>query len=348
MPSIGSSGYRIGYSSALTRSSTEPLASADSFRVWFERQPPPVYAELLEGSAVIIGSGIDEAHAQGSIAEAQAIIASAYIRYDGQLMDVAPELRVISRTGIGLDNIAIDEATERGIAVCHVPDGPTVSTAEHTIALMLAVAKELPRATSVLANGKRDFFNEYEGVELDGLCCGLVGLGQIGRRVAVFTRALGMHVIAYDPYVDPEVATTLQITLVPDLDTLLKQADTISLHTPLTPDTTHMINAQRLALMKPGAILINTARGGLIDETALLQALDSGHLRGAGLDVFEPEPPNPTNQLLHRDNVIATPHIAGATIAGKDRLWRAAIAQALQVLKGERPPHLVNLAELPA
>jgi len=326
----------------LTNFDTQSSASANWFRIWFERKPPPAYAELLEGSAVIVGNGKSEAHAQGSIAQAQAIIASAYVRYDGALMDTAPALRVISRTGIGLDNIAIDEATERGIAVCNAPNGPTVSTSEHAIALMLAVAKELPRATSALGSGKRDFFNEYQGVELDGLCCGLVGLGQIGQRVAVFTRALGMHVIAYDPYVDPEIATTLQVELVPDLNTLLKQADTVSLHAPLTPDTNQMINAERLALMKPGAILINTARGGLIDETALLQALDSGHLRGAGLDVFEPEPPNPTNQLLHRDNVIATPHIAGATIAGKDRLWRAAIAQALQVLKGERPPHLVN------
>ena len=321
---------------------------SERYRFWFERQPPDQYVELLVESAEILGNGAVGPDRLDTIGDAQAIVASARIRYDGALMDRVPGLRVISRTGIGIDNIAIEEATERGIAVCNVPDGPTVSTSEHTVALLLAVAKQLGTGGRALREGHGDFFNEYEGVELDGLCCGLVGLGQIGRRVAVFTRALGMHVIAYDPYVDPEVATTLQITLVPDLDTLLKQADTISLHTPLTPDTTHMINAQRLALMKPGAILINTARGGLIDETALLQALDSGHLRGAGLDVFEPEPPNPTNQLLHRDNVIATPHIAGATIAGKDRLWRAAIAQALQVLKGERPPHLVNLAELPA
>jgi D-3-phosphoglycerate dehydrogenase / 2-oxoglutarate reductase len=317
----------------------------ERFRFWFERQPPDEYRQLLEESAEILGNETVGTDRLETIGQAQAIIASARIRYDGALMDRAPGLQVISRTGIGVDNIAIDEATSRGIAVCNVPNGPTVSTSEHTVALMLAVCKQLSRAARALLEGHGDFFNEYQGVELDGLCCGLVGLGQIGRRVAVVTRALGMHVIAYDPYVDPEIATTLQIELVPDLDTLLKQADTVSLHTPLTPDTNQMINAQRLALMKPGAILINTARGGLIDETALLQALDSGHLRGAGLDVFEPEPPNPTNQLLHRDNVIATPHIAGATIAGKDRLWRAAIAQALQVLNGERPAHLVNLPE---
>jgi D-3-phosphoglycerate dehydrogenase len=314
----------------------------ERFRFWFERQPPDEYLQLLEESAEILGNETVGANRLETIGQAQAIIASARIRYDGALMDQAPGLQVISRTGIGVDNIAIDEATSRGIAVCNVPNGPTVSASEHTVALMLAVCKQLSRAGRALREGHGDFFNEYQGVELDGLCCGLVGLGQIGRRVAVVTRALGMQVIAYDPYVDPEIATTLQTELVPDLDTLLKQADTVSLHTPLTPDTNQMINAQRIALMKPGAILINTARGGLIDETALLQALDSGHLRGAGLDVFEPEPPNPTNQLLHRDNVIATPHIAGATIAGKDRLWRAAIAQALQVLKGERPASLAN------
>lgn len=312
------------------------------YRVWFERDPPPTYAQLLEGSAVIVGSGRSEARADGSVTQAQAIIASSRVRYDAALMDVAPGLRVISRTGIGLDNVSIDDATARGIAVCHVPDGPTVSTAEHAIALMLAVAKELPRAADALRNGKTDFFNDYDGLELCGLCCGIVGLGQIGRRVAAFASALGMEVIAYDPLLEPETARALDVQLVDSLEELLRRADAVSLHAPLTPETDRMINATRLALMRPGSILVNTARGRLVDEHALLDALRSGHIRAAGLDVFDPEPPDHGNELLRRSDVIATPHIAGATAASKDRLWRAAISQALQVLRGERPASLAN------
>ncbi len=315
---------------------------ATAFRMWFERDPPPIYAQLLEGSALIVGSGVSEAHARGSIAGAEAIIASSRVRYDGPLMDIAPRLRVISRTGIGLDNVAVEEATARGIAVCSVPDGPTISTAEHAIALMLAVAKELPRATTALREGQGDFFNAYAGVELDGLCCGLVGLGKIGRRVARFATALGMEAVAHDPFVDPAVATSLGVELLPDLDALLVRADVVSLHAPLTPETSRIIDARRLALMKRGAILVNTARGGLVDEQALLAAVRSGHIRGAGLDVFDPEPPDPACELLQRSEVVATPHIAGATVAGKDRLWRGAIEQALEVLRGERPENLAN------
>ncbi len=153
-----------------------------------------------------------------------------------------------------------------------------------------------------------------------------------------------MYVIACDPYVDPALAASMSVELVPDLEALLGRADVVSLHTPLTDLTTRMIDQRRLALMKPGAILVNTARGGLIDEEALLGALDSGQIRGAGLDVFEVEPARRDNPLLHRPDVVATPHIAGATVASKDRLWRIAITQALQVLRGETPPYLVNPA----
>jgi D-3-phosphoglycerate dehydrogenase len=251
-------------------------------------------------------------------------------------------LRVISRTGIGLDNITIPEASRRGIAICHTPSGPTISTAEHAIALLLATAKALPQTTRAMRERRGDLFNEYRGVELDGLCMGIVGLGQIGSRVARFAQAIGMRVIAFDPLVEPALATELGVTLVPTLDDLLAASDAVSLHAPLTPETTNMIDARRIAGMRKGAILINTARGGLVDETALADALEAGHLRGAGLDVFDPEPPSPDNPLLQRDDVIATPHIAGATEAGRDRLWRLAIAQALQVLANERPDGLAN------
>lgn len=151
-----------------------------------------------------------------------------------------------------------------------------------------------------------------------------------------------MRVTAYDPLIPAEQAAALGVELAPTLDVLLAAADIVSLHLPLTPATRHLINAARLAQMKPGAILINAARGGLVEEAALLAALERGHLQGAGLDVFDREPPAPDHPLLQRLDVVATPHIAGATIAGKDRVWQVAIQQALQVLRGERPPHLLN------
>lgn len=316
------------------------------FRFWFERHPPAEYARLLDGCAVIIGDHESSRNRLDSVVEAQAIVASARVRYDADLMDQAPELRVISRTGMGLDNIAIDEASARGIAVCNVPDGPTVSTAEHTIALMLAVAKQLAPAGRALREGRGDFFNDYQGVEVAGLCLGLVGFGNIGSRVARMAMGLDMRVMAFDPFVDRARMDAMGVERAPDLDTLLATADAVSLHIPLTDDTRLMINTKRVAQMKRGSILINAARGGLVDERAVLGALQSKHLGGAGLDVFQTEPPDPTNELLRRDDVVATPHIAGATLASKDRLWRTAITQALQALRGERPMHLVNPASV--
>jgi D-3-phosphoglycerate dehydrogenase len=312
------------------------------FRFWFERRPPERYAQLLEGAAVILSDENGSNGAPEAITQAQAVVASARVRYDAELMDRVPALRVISRTGIGVDNIALDEATSRGIAVCNVPDGPTVSTAEHTVTLLMATAKQVPVAAEALREGRGDLFNDYQGIELDGLTLGLVGLGQIGQRVAVISRAIGMRVVAYDPYVDPAVAASIPVELVEDLGMLLRRADAVSLHTPLTEQTSRMIDRESIAQMKPGAIIVNTARGGLIDEAALLEALNSGHISGAGLDVFDPEPPRTENPLLHRPDVIATPHVAGATLASKDRLWRMAITQALQVLRGEMPANLVN------
>ena len=167
-------------------------------------------------------------------------------------------------------------------------------------------------------------------------------MGRIGSRVARFAQALEMIVIAYDPYLSPAVAAAAGVELTSSLETLLAVADVVSIHAPYSPETHHLFNAERFAQMKPGAYLINAARGGLVDEAALLSALESGHLAGAGLDVFDPEPPPANHPLLQRDNVIASGHVAGATQASKDRLIEGAIQQALNVLRGERPPFLLN------
>ncbi|HBY94847.1 MAG TPA: hydroxyacid dehydrogenase [Chloroflexi bacterium] len=314
------------------------------YRIWFERPLPVEYAHLLDGVALPVGpaSATPEAPLV-ALREAHGIIASSQVRYDGALMDQAPTLRVIARTGIGLDNVCIADATARGIAVCYAPDAPTISTAEHAVTLMLACLKRLKECERQLRRGEKiDFFGNYRGAEIHGLHLGLVGLGRIGRHVAKIALALGTHVVGFDPYVPAEQVVNLGIEPASTLDAMLQTSDIVSLHVPLTPETRHLMNAQRLAQLKPGAFLINTARGGLVDEAALLDALESGRLQGAGLDVFDPEPPGPSNPLLQREDVICTPHIGGATLASKDRLWNTAITQVLQVLRGERPPYLVN------
>ncbi len=316
------------------------------FRIWFERSVPYEHAHLWKGVAEVAGSAADTPDDPfAALPGAHAIIASSQYLYDGAVMDRDPELRVISRTGIGVDSIVIPDATARGIVVCNAPDGPTISTAEHAFTLLLAVAKDLKRVEAQLQSREKiNFFNTYQGLELYGLQLGLVGLGRIGRRVARMAQALEMRVVAYDPYVPLIHAEELGVALAPTLEAVLRTSDIVSLHVPLTEETRHLINAERLTLMKPGAILINAARGGLVDEAALVEALDSGHLRGAGLDVLSVEPLHldPNHPLLHRENVIVTPHIAGLTTASKVRLIEMALQNALMVLRGKRPASVVN------
>ena len=315
------------------------------FRFWCERRMPEEFAHLLGAEAEYIGCGNDDPdNPYAALPRAQAIIAGARIRYNSEFMDRAPELQVICRTGIGYDNVTLDDATGHVICVCNTPDGPTRSTAEHAIALLLAVAKELKRNDRELRRQRvADFFGVNHGVELEGRRLGLVGLGRIGAQVARMARALGMEVAAYDPYIDDARLAELGVERAHEVDAVLTRSEVVSLHAPLTPETRHLINRDTLARMKPGAILINAARGGLVDEGALLEALESGHLHGAGLDVFDPEPPGADNPLLHRDDVVATPHIAAATGEGKERMWEQAIGQCLQVLRGERPANLINV-----
>jgi D-3-phosphoglycerate dehydrogenase len=312
-------------------------------RIWLERALPAEYASLL-GDVVVAGwAAATPDQPFVALPGSHAIVAGSRYRYDGAVMDRSPELRVIARTGIGYDNIVVPDATARGIAVCIAPDAPTISTAEHTITLLLAVARRLKRSEKEMHAGQiQDFFSAYTGVEVYGRCLGLLGLGRIGSRVAGIAQALGVRVLGYDPYIADEQAARLGVERAATFERVLQEADFVSLHLPLNAETRHLINARTLAMMRSGAILINCARGGLVDEAALLDALERGHLYGVGLDVWEREPPSPTHPLLGRDDVVATPHIASATAAGKDRLWRSALAQALQVLRGERPPFLVN------
>jgi D-3-phosphoglycerate dehydrogenase len=274
---------------------------------------------------------------------ATALTISANIRVDGPFMDrVGPQLKVLARSGIGLDNIDISAATERGILVCHTPDAPSESTAEHTVALLLAVAKRIV-AGDMKLRGADVSPPELVGTEALGRTLGVVGYGRIGRRVAeICALGLKMRVLVYDPFIKTNHPPSARITLVDKLDTILSEADFVSLHTPLTKETRHLIGARELSMMKQGSYLINASRGPVVDERALIKVLQAGRLAGAGLDVFDPEPPEPDNPLLQMRNVVITPHIASSTNAGRLAMFNGVVDQVLQVLRGERPTYLAN------
>ncbi len=306
--------------------------------VWFERRVLPDLVDEVTSRAEIFGPGTSRQPFAG-IAGARGVIAGSY-SYDSAVLDRVPNLAVIVRTGIGVEKVDVDEATRRGIAVCNTPDGPTVSTAEHAMALILAVAKNVKRAAADLAAGKSDLFTGHAAMELNGKMLGLAGYGRIARRVAAAAAGFGMDTIAYDPFLDG--AAFDGATRAASLDAMLRAADVVSLHMPLTLSSAGALGSAQFAAMKDGAVFVNTARGGLVDTDALVDALDSGKLMGAGLDVTDPEPLEAGHELLHRDDVIVTPHVASATFEGKRRIFRTAFAQAIQVLDGDRPAHLVN------
>ncbi|HUF98953.1 MAG TPA: NAD(P)-dependent oxidoreductase [Ilumatobacter sp.] len=293
---------------------------------------PDLYRDLVVGRATLVGLGSDE-----GLDAASAVIAGATRPWNAEAFALAPSLVVISRVGVGYDNVNVADATARGVVVCNAPLAPMVSTAEHTMALLFAVTKHLPHQIARALSGLP---GEPVGrsLELDGNTLGLVGLGRIACRVAAAAQALGMEVIAADPVV--EESPVAGVTIV-SFDELLASSDVISLHAPALPSTYHLINADTLAAMKPGAYLVNCARGALVDHDALLAAIDSGHIAGAGLDVTEPEPLPTGHPLLTRPNVVVTPHIASASVAGRRRLYEHAIENALAVLEG-RPATVVS------
>ncbi len=313
-------------------------------RLWSDRAMPPVIRSEFDHRVLVNGSAEESPEDPlRDLPGAHAVVAGARRTYDGELMDRYPEIKAICRTGIGIDNIVVPDATERGIAVCHTPDGPTLSTAETAIALILATVKHIKRVSREFAEQPgRDYLSGYQGIEVFGRTLGLIGLGRIGSRVARLAAALGMRVVAYDPYIEDERAVELGIERADRIEAVLAESDVVSVHAPLTEETRRLMNGNRFAQMKQGAFFVNVSRGGLVDEKALCDALDRGSLAGAGLDVFDPEPPPADNPLLQRDDVIVTPHIAGVTVESRERMWRMAVSMALQVWNGEEPDHVVN------
>ena len=297
--------------------------------LFFDHPLPDAYRDLVEGRAIAVGP--DDAE----LGTAHGVLAGAKRAWNADAFALGPSMKVISRIGIGYDNVNVADATAAGVIVCNAPDAPSVSTAEHTLMLMLAVVKTLPAQTERAGDGLPGA-TTGTALELDGTVLGLVGYGRIARRVGAAARAMGMSVLAYDPYLTDAEGCELV-----DLQRIFTESDVISLHAPAVADTRHMINAASLATMKRGVYLVNCARGGLVDQEALLAALDSGQVAGAGLDVTDPEPLPVGHPLLGHPNVVVTPHVASATVAGRRRLYSHAIENALNVLAG-RPATIVT------
>lgn len=273
---------------------------------------------------------------------AQALLASSGITYDGLIFDQLPNLRILVRTGIGIDNVNLEDATERGIVVCNTPDGPTESTAEHAVAMLLAVAKRLKQGDANMADGYFGPRSLLVGTEVQGKTLGLIGLGRIGRRVAqICGLGLGMQVIGSDPFIAPEAAAAMGVTLRTQAE-VIAEADFLSLHAPAVPQTYHLINRDTIATMKDGAYVINVARGPLVDADALREAVEQGKLAGAALDVFDPEPLHTDSPLRNHPNILVTPHIASLTVDSRTRTEHMAIDRLLEFFSGQEPKDVCN------
>jgi D-3-phosphoglycerate dehydrogenase len=281
---------------------------------------------------------------RAELADADALIVRSATRVSKELLEKAPKLRAVGRAGVGVDNIDLPEATKRGVLVMSTPGGNAVSVAEHTFALMLALARQVPKVDAGLREGRWE--KSSSGTELRGKTLGLIGLGRIGGEVARRAEAFDMKVIAFDPYISEAAAKELQVELV-NLERLLSESDFISLHTALSPATQNMINAKSIEKMKKSARIVNAARGELIDEAALAEALKNGRLAGAALDVFVEEPPK-NSPLIGLPNVIATPHIAGSTAEAQEEVGTQVAVQIRDYLTDGIIRNAVNLPALSA
>jgi D-3-phosphoglycerate dehydrogenase / 2-oxoglutarate reductase len=278
-----------------------------------------------------------------ALADADGLVIRSATKANATLIEGALKLRVIGRAGVGVDNVDVEAATRRGILVMNTPGGNAVSVAEHSFALMLSLARAVPQANASTQAGKWEKA-AFSGTELRGKTLGLVGLGRVGTEVARRARGLEMKVLGYDPYVTADAAREVEVELVP-LDELLQKSDVVSLHTSLSAATQGMINATAIAKMKKGARLINCARGELIDEAALAEALKSGQVAGAGLDTFAQEPPK-NSPLIGLANLIATPHIAGSTAEAQEEVGTAIALQVRDYLKDGLIRNAVNMPAL--
>ena len=294
---------------------------------------------LREYAEVDIKLGLTPDELLSIIGDYEALVVRSQTRVSAKVIEAGQKLQVIARAGVGVDNIEVYEATRRGIVVVNAPSGNIISAAEHTIALMLSLARHIPQANAMLKSGewrRTDFI----GTEVRNKTLGIIGLGNIGSEVARRARGLDMKIIAYDPFISVDLAHNLQAELVP-LKQLLKEADFITLHLPLTASTKGLIGAKELALVKPTARIINCARGELIDEEALAKAIKARRLAGAAIDVFSTEPVT-KSILFENDNIIATPHLGASTTEAQATAAKEVAKQIIDVSKGQPPRYSIN------
>ncbi len=301
----------------------------------------PAGLELLaaSGAEVVELGEADRPRLAERIGDFDALVVRSATKVTAELLRAGKRLKVVGRAGIGVDNVDVAAATELGILVVNAPTANLMSATEHTFALLLAVARRVPEAdASTKAGG---WNRKLTGVELQGKTLGVIGFGRIGQRVAARARGFEMKVVAYDPYLDPAAARRLEVEMLP-LEDLLRRADAITVHTPLTEQTQNLLDAERLALLPRGALVINCGRGGVVDEAALLAALESGALGGAGLDVFAEEPPS-DRRLVRHPRVVATPHLGAQTREAQERTSTETAEMVLAALGGSFAIAAVNL-----
>ena len=306
-------------------------------------------AILRTGAFVDVRLGLTEAALIAALADGkhEGLVVRSETRVTAAVLGASPSLRVVARAGVGIDNIDIAAATRHGVLVLNMPTGNTVTTAEHTISLICALARNLPQANAALRSGRWDR-TQYVGIELAGKTLGIVGLGRVGVEVARRALGLSLHVIAYDPYVTPEVADRLRVSLAPSLDELLRLSDILTVHTSLGDETRGLIDARALARLPAGARVINCARGGIVDEGALLDALESGHIAGAALDAFVDEPiRDPHHPLINHPRVVATPHLGASTREAELKVAIGTAHAVLAALAGEQVQTAVNAPVAP-
>lgn len=300
---------------------------------WFQDQ----FARKFGARVHVVSDHLREELLESLNSEVVALIARGSTFIDGQIMSLAPNLKVIARTGVGYDSVDIDAATRRGIPVTYTPGAMSAAVAEHTLMLLLACVKQLPLWQHAFSSGDWEARYRNTSLDLEDSTVGIVGYGRIGRRVRRLLRCFQTKVVVNDPYLHPDDFAGDDIRFVP-LDELLSTSDVITLHVPLTEETRNLIHSENLDCIKQGAILINTARGPVVESLdLLLHALDSSRLGGVGLDVFVSEPPDPNHPLFRHHGVISTGHVAARSIAAQRNILRTTLAEIERVFSGERP-----------
>jgi len=322
---------------------------SEKFRILISEPLSPRAEDILSASEdveVINRPGIGREELFEMVKESDALIVRSATKVDEKILTAGERLKVVARAGIGVDNIDLECASLRGILVVNAPDGNVNTTAEHTIALMFALARKIPSAVRSVKEGKWER-KKFVGSELSSKVLGVVGLGRVGSAVARMAASLGMNVVASDPFISDEAAESRGVKLVA-FDELLARSDYVTLHVPRTPETSGLIGAEEIAKMRAGSRIVNCARGGLLDEAAAAQALGSGHLAGVALDVYEVEPPSEESPLVGREDVICTPHLGASTEEAQENVAISVAEQVLDYLKKGSVKNAVNLPALSA